>query len=153
MHDHSDPPANVDELHDLVSRQLAGQDHRYTSGRRKLIDALAKAGCPITLPGILAQTPDLAPSSAYRNLDVLEQCNVIRRIAGGGDHAHFELAEPLLGHHHHLICVECGAIADIHLSEKVEKLVDSSLTEAAKDQGFTPMHHSLDLHGTCANCS
>ena len=140
------------EIHLQIGARLDRQEHRYTTGRRQLVDVLAQAGQPMTLPDIVAADPDLAQSSAYRNLDVLVRSGVIRRISAGGDHAHFELAEPLLGHHHHLICISCGAIEDIHLDSKVEHLVDQSLSDIASQAGFTPIHHSLDLHGHCADC-
>lgn len=140
------------DLHTNVAAQLARHDHRYTGGRRRLVEALAQAGRPVTLPDISASDPDLAPSSAYRNLDVLERSGVIRRMNHGGEHSHFELAEPLLDHHHHLICVTCGSIEDIHLDDQLERRVDSALNAAADAAGFTPLHHSLDLHGHCAQC-
>ncbi|WP_419851114.1 Fur family transcriptional regulator [Candidatus Poriferisocius sp.] len=140
------------EIHLQIGARLARQGHRYTTGRRQLVDVLAQAGQPMTLPDIVAADPDLVQSSAYRNLDVLVRSGLIRRISAGGDHAHFELAEPLLGHHHHLICISCGGIEDIHLDSEVEMLVDQSLSDIASQTGFTPVHHSLDLHGHCADC-
>ena len=145
--------SNDNDLHAQVNSRLASHNHRYTSGRRQLIEALAIAGRPLTLPEIGANWPKLAQSSAYRNLDVLERCGVVRRIAIGGNYAHFELAEPLLDHHHHLICVGCGTIQDVHLTDKFERLVDENLAAAAKEAGFAPLHHSLDLHGHCADCT
>jgi len=146
---------NIDlsDVHQQISSRLTRLDQRYTGGRRRLVDALVAAGRPLTLPDIVASAPDLAQSSAYRNLDVLEQSGVVRRISIGNDHAHFELAESLLGHHHHLICVECSTIEDIHLDDELEAVVDAGLAKVAREAGFTPLHHSLDLHGTCANCS
>lgn len=139
-------------LHDEVSARLGIEEHRYTDGRRRLVEVLASAGRPVTLPEILAADPELPQSSAYRNLDVLERSGVIRRITVGGEHTHFELAEPLLEHHHHLICVTCGTITDVHLDPEVERLVDRALADAAAQVGFTPLDHSLDLHGHCAEC-
>ena len=148
----ADSQSDLVELHALVGARLGHHDCRYTDGRRRLVEALAGAGQPVTLPDIVAAAPDLAPSSVYRNLDVLERFGVVSRISIGGDHAHFELAEPLRSHHHHLVCVGCGAIEDFHLDDDFEELVDRRLSEAAKRAGFTPLHHSLDLHGHCAGC-
>lgn len=141
------------DIHDQVARRLAHADQRYTTNRRRLVEALRHAGRPLTTPEITDLEPDLAQSSAYRNLDILEQCGVVRRISAGAEHTHFELAEPLLDHHHHLICDACGTIADVHLDDEIEALVDRRLGEAAKAAGFTPLHHTLDLHGHCADCS
>ena len=142
----------LSEIHLQTSIRLARQEHRYTSGRRQLVEVLTRAGQPMTLPDIVEADPELAQSSVYRNLDVLVRCGVIRRISAGGDHAHFELAEPLLEHHHHLICISCGTIKDIHLGSDIEHLVDQNLSDVASRSGFTPLHHSLDLHGHCADC-
>lgn len=147
------PDSKHADLHEAVGMRLARHDHRYTNGRRRLVDAIAAAGQPVTLPDIVEAAPGLATSSIYRNLDVLERSGVVDRITASGDHAHFEFAEPLLSHHHHLICVGCGAIEDFRLGDDVEASVDRSLAEAADRVGFTPLRHSLDLHGHCADCT
>ena len=144
--------SNLPELHATVSWQLTRLDHRYTRGRRRLIEILAAAARPITLREIAAGDDEMPQSSAYRNLDVLERSGVIRKIVSGGDHAYFELAEPLIEHHHHLVCVECGRMEDIHLDGELEDLVDTTLTREARSLGFSPLHHSLDLHGYCPDC-
>ena len=144
---------NLDQLHDEVSELLSRHDHRYTSGRRRLIEALAGADRPLTLPEILERDDHLTQSSAYRNLDVLESSGAVRRLTRTGDHTHHELAESMLGHHHHLICVGCGLIEDIRLGDELEDQVDGALAAAARSAGFTPLHHSLDLHGHCGDCA
>ncbi|MCY3633602.1 MAG: Fur family transcriptional regulator [bacterium] len=142
----------LSELHAQIGSKLTQQGHRYTNGRQELVEALMLTGQPMTLPDIVEADPKLAQSSAYRNLDVLVRCGVIRRINAGGDHSYFELAEPLLGHHHHLICMSCGSIEDVHFDSEIEHLVDKSLSEISARTGFTPTTHSLDLHGHCADC-
>ncbi|MDH4278783.1 MAG: transcriptional repressor [Acidimicrobiia bacterium] len=140
------------DLHAAVARRLERHDHRYTPGRRHLVETLARVARPVTLPQISSHSDELPQSSAYRNLEVLERCGVISRIAGSADHAHFELAEPLVDHHHHLVCVSCGSLQDVHLDDELEALVDAELAQAAAAAGFTPTNHSLDLHGYCHNC-
>lgn len=146
------PIDDIDALHDEAATVLGRVDQRYTDGRRRLIGMLSKAGRPVTLPEIIDLDPDLPQSSVYRNLDVLEQVGLVRRLTVGNEHARFELSEPLLGHHHHLICVVCGMIEDVRLGDEFEHLLDTTLATAANTVGFTPLHHSLDLHGYCASC-
>ena len=56
-----------------------------------------------------------------QNLAVLEQAEgLVVRIITNEDHAHYELAEHILDHHHHIICSPCGEILDFHLSAKIE---------------------------------
>ena len=140
------------DLHAFVLKHLASDNHRYTTGRHRLVDALAGSHQPLTLPDIVAIAPDLAASSVYRNLEVLEQCGIVKRIANGRDHAHFELAEPLLSHHHHLVCIECGGIEDVRLDDEIEELLDQHLDLVASRASFKPVRHSLDLEGQCERC-
>lgn len=150
-HVHS-PARSIDDIHEQARLLLAQQDQRYTTGRQDLIDTLHSAGRPLTLPGVLELAPDLTQSSAYRNLDVLESSGIITRINAPGDHTYYELDESLMGHHHHLICVACNLIVDVELPASLEAIVDEGLSESAARAGFTPLHHTLDLFGTCANC-
>ena len=46
---------------------------------------------------------------------------LLTRITAGGDHAYFEFAEPLLSHHHHLVCVDCGSIEDVYLDDELRR--------------------------------
>lgn len=153
-HHTSRPADDADVLHEHASTLLSRFQQRYTSGRRRLVMLLAEAGQPLSLPDILGRDPELPQSSVYRNLDVLERVGLVNRLAvGADDHARFELSEPLLGHHHHLICIGCGTIEDVHLDEALEAQVEEALASAASAAGFSPVSHSLDLHGHCKDCA
>ena len=125
----------------------------YTTNRRKLIGILQEATKPITINQILESNSDLAQSSVYRNLAVLEQAGLVVRIITNEDHAHYELAEHILDHHHHIICSPCGEILDFHLSAKIEKALEESLQKIADEFGFSIDRHRLDLLGTCGDCT
>lgn len=143
---------NGDELHDAADARLRRAGQRYTDSRRRLVGALAGAEGPLTLPQILASSPDLAQSSAYRNLAVLEQAGVVHRIVTNDDHSRYELVEELTEHHHHLICERCGSVADFVLDAAAERSLERALSTAAGTQRFDVTHHRLDLVGTCADC-
>ena len=64
------------EHHAFVHKRLSTENHRYTAGRHRLVDALAESSQPLTLPEIVEIAPELASSSVYRNLEVLERCGV-----------------------------------------------------------------------------
>jgi Fe2+ or Zn2+ uptake regulation protein len=145
-------PAVDPELHRSVAARLADHDQQYTPNRRAVVDALATAGAPITLPDLLATDSTLAQSSAYRSLSVLTDVGVVRRLVHLGDHAMFELAEHLTEHHHHLICEECGVVVDVTLPDRVEAAMDRTFDEVAAASGFAPKHHAVDIYGTCAAC-
>ena len=146
-------PAELHELHTTAAERLRVDDQRYTASRRALVEALVAADRPPTIPELLTARPGLAQSSAYRNLAVLEQVGVVRRIVTSDEHARFELAEDLTGHHHHLVCGGCGRVDDFTVSPSLERSLDAALARVAEETGFAVDHHRLDLVGTCASCT
>jgi Fe2+ or Zn2+ uptake regulation protein len=141
------------DLHEDVAARLAGHDGRYTGSRRDLIQALAEARRPLTVDEIVERSPRQRLSSVYRNLAVFEAEGVVRRLAGVGDLARFELTEALVGHHHHLACQVCGAMTDVELPHELEARLDEALSQLARSEGFVLRSHELDAVGVCQACS
>lgn len=140
------------DVHDLASVRLRALDQRYTGGRRTIVDLLARADAPLSIPQLLQRDRSLAQSSAYRNLAVLERAGVVHRIVTSDEFSRYELAEDLTEHHHHLICTSCGDVRDFTVSSALESELDRALDRIAGQHGFTADHHRLDLVGTCATC-
>jgi Fe2+ or Zn2+ uptake regulation protein len=144
--------ADLGALHETAGDRLREQGQRYTASRRALVAALAVADRPPTIPELLGDRPGLAQSSAYRNLAVLERSGVVHRIVTADEHARFELAEDLAGHHHHLVCGSCGRVEDFTVSAALERSLEAALAKVADGSGFQVDHHRLDLVGRCTEC-
>jgi Fur family ferric uptake transcriptional regulator len=140
------------EAHTTIEDRLRRTRQRYTAGRRQLVAALASSRRPVTIPEIRRAGVDQSQSSVYRNLAILEQCGVVRRLVSTDDTARFELAEDLTEHHHHLVCSSCGAIEDISLSNDVEVALHAAIDEARSGHDFEAEAHRLELVGSCAAC-
>lgn len=141
-------------LHDDVATRLRRGRQRYTPARRSLVDLLHELDRPHSTAELLDADPSMSQSSLYRNLGVLEQADVVRRLSGTDDVARFELAEDVTGdHHHHLVCTTCGTIEDIEVAPAVEDAMHEAIDHAAAERGFTTELHRLELLGTCADCS
>ena len=109
---------------------------------------------PLTLPDVLAASSELPQSSTYRNLSVLEDAGVVVRVVTGDEFTRFEISPTLTGnHHHHLVCVACGDVADFELGAPLEARLERALDEAAVKSGFSAQEHRLDLVGRCARCA
>jgi len=52
------------------------------------------------------------------------------------------------GHHHHLICRECGRTVEIE-ADAVEQWAQN----VASTHGFTDAHHVVDVFGVCPSCA
>jgi Fe2+ or Zn2+ uptake regulation protein len=140
-------------IHSEIGRRLRSKHLVYTRGRRDLIDALLAIGHPASVPQLLKLRSKLTQSSIYRNLADLEQAGVVRRISGSDDHARYELDEHFIGHHHHLICVKCGVVADFVVPASAERTLNSTLEKAARLGKFRLTGHRLDALGLCSRCS
>ena len=51
-------------------------------------------------------------------------------------------------HHHHLVCRQCGKTVEVE-GPAVEAWAD----QVASEHGFTGVTHSLEIFGTCADCT
>ncbi len=140
------------DVHTAVASRLRRVEGRYTPARRRLVELLEGAGQPLTVTEICAQSA-LPLSSVYRNLGVLEEAGIVHRLAGHDEFARFELAEELVGHHHHLACSSCGAMTDVRLPSDVEAELDRALTRLARKARFAIDTHRLDVVGLCHSCA
>ncbi len=141
--------AQIDEK---VASLLHQTGHRYSTVRRRLVSVLRTAGKPLTNNQITESDNSLVQSSVYRNLNVLEQAGAVTRITTNDEFARYELAEHITEYHHHIICTNCGDIADFSLPSSVEDSLDLSLRKAANKVSFNIDNHRLDALGTCASC-
>jgi Fe2+ or Zn2+ uptake regulation protein len=141
------------DLHATVAERLLTVGQRYTGTRQKLIEVLADTPRPLTIPEILERADDLAQSSVYRNLAVLEEANTVGRVISMDEFARYELAEDLTEHHHHLICSSCGSVDDLALPPSTDRRLVRVLESLAEGAGFTVDSHRLDLIGLCSDCS
>ncbi|MEZ5261826.1 MAG: transcriptional repressor [Acidimicrobiales bacterium] len=125
----------------------------YTSGRRQPRRTARRAQPPSPPTSCWRADPGLTQSSVYRNLAVLEEVGIVQKVASSDDRARFELAEDLIGHHHHLICVACGRVDDFVVPARTEKTLDAALERVVSSTGFVAAGHRLDIIGTCAACA
>jgi Fe2+ or Zn2+ uptake regulation protein len=142
-----------DTVHATVDARLRRAGQRYTDQRRRLVEILALARSPLSMPDIVRGRRGLAQSSVYRNLSGLVEAGVVRRIVTEEEFGRYELAEDLTGHHHHVICSNCGRTRDVTLPAAVERTLDRTLDGVARRAGFAGVSHRLDLFGTCHECA
>ena len=142
----------TEDLHAVVEARLRDADQRYTPKRRELVEALQRSGRPAWVSDLVGGRRGQPQSSVYRNLGVLEQVGVVRRVITEEGVARYELAEDLTTHHHHLVCRSCGAVEDVTIPARLERTVERTLAEAAAAADFEGALHRVDLIGTCRDC-
>lgn len=92
-----------------------------------------------------ARCPDISLGTVYRNLGKLVEGGLLRKIGVPGGSDHFDGA---LHEHYHIICKECGCIADVHLPalQALDKQVQA-------ETDYTVTGHDLILYGLCKGCA
>lgn len=127
---------------------------RFTEGRRQVIAALLEADGPRSAAELHLQIAAAVPlSSLYRSLAVMAEADVLAPHHGTKGVTRYELAEWLTGHHHHLVCVDCGTVDDIELPPPLESTLHD-LVEVVADSGdFAAAGHALEVVGRCKACA
>jgi Fur family ferric uptake transcriptional regulator len=92
--------------------------------------------------------PDIGLATVYRTLDLLSDLKVINKLNFGDGVARYEMRdENMEHHHHHLVCVECGAVDEI-----IEDWLGPIEEKVERDFGFKILDHRLIFHGVCHRC-
>ena len=121
---------------------------RVTRQRRAVLDAVAAAPGAFTLVEIYDRArsiePGLGLATVYRTVELLRTEGRVRPLSGAARATYVRCAP---GHHHHLVCLSCGAV------EETDLCAAPSDAEVQRRHGFRPSGHELDVYGTCARCA
>lgn len=117
-----------------------------------MVTALSRADGPLSAAE-LAEIVDVPQSSLYRTLSVLEETGVVTHHLGAKGLTRYELDEWLTGHHHHLVCVDCGSVTDVEILAENEQKVQDLVAAISSSASFVPMDHALEIEGLCRRCA
>lgn len=102
---------------------------------QSLHQTLHATGSPIGLATVYRALADLAGEGEADTLQSPEGESIYRACSS-------------IGHHHHLICRNCGLTVEI-----AADAVETWAQAMAAEHGFTQAAHVVDVFGLCANCS
>ena len=87
--------------------------YKATPSRLAILEVFKKTRNPMSAQGIIDALPsDTDQATIYRTLKSLKEKGIIKQIDLRHNHAHYELANTV--EHHHLVCLKCGKIEDVH---------------------------------------
>ncbi|MBU6279314.1 MAG: transcriptional repressor [Actinomycetales bacterium] len=87
-------------------------------------------------------------TTVYRTLQALVASGDVDMLVGADGEARYRGCGQALGHHHHLVCRQCGRTVEIAATE-----VEQWASSVAVAHGFTSVDHTVELVGTCRNCA
>ena len=113
---------------------------RASSGFRSAQDVYAE---------LRAEGEAVGLSTVYRHLQALVDDGVVDVIhTAEGEATYRYCGDPGPGHHHHLVCRQCGR------TEEIEgRAIERWAGDVALAHGYSAVDHTVELFGLCPECS
>lgn len=119
---------------------------RRTEQRASIVEALQRNDQAMTAQELHESLDAVGLATVYRNLGRLAEDGEIDAIRRpNGEMAYRACAS---GHHHHLVCRECGKVVELH-----DCSLDDWSKKIAEKHGFVSVEHQAELLGTCEQCN
>ena len=128
---------------------LRKSGYKATPSRLAILGIFRKTRKPLSAQEVIDGLPrDTDQATVYRTLKSLKEKGIIKQIDLRHNHAHYELAN--LAEHHHLICLRCGKIEDVHRCgiEDMQSVILRNSKHFAEIK-----QHALEFYGICKSCS
>jgi len=138
----------VEQSRDIID-VLKQQGYRLTPQRLMVVSAIENSEDHISAEEIYSQVvtryPSVNISTVYRTLELLKRLGLVTETDLGGGRVRYHPASK--GHHHPLVCQECGAMID--LDESILKPLQEALL---LEHDFIADLRHLAIHGRCFRC-
>jgi Fur family transcriptional regulator, ferric uptake regulator len=126
--------------------RVAFGDARLSAQREAIARAARDYGSAFSAEDLLEASARTAPgvgiATVYRAVSAMEAAGFIEPV-GTRSGATLYIHCPHEGHHHHVVCTGCGAVA----------AAECSVVDSAKGaDGFIITDHDLTLYGLCPRC-
>lgn len=130
---------------DLIAALVKG-GYRVTTPRRAIASLLEQKHEGFSVEALSDELPSVGRATVYRTIKLLHAAGVVCKLAMlNGAHKY-----SLCGvghHHHHTVCVECGAVEEFRV-DAVERLI----RQISEDISGEIVSHRLELYVNCGAC-
>ena len=130
---------------DQLMQVVEDLGYRSTGPRRAVVRTVAARDRHFTADELCRELPQVGRATVFRSLNLLVETGVLCRVLLEDGSLHYQLSHR--GHHHHLICTECGLSQDLLGCD-----IDEMLTERAALNHFQMEGHRLEVYGRCHKC-
>ena len=141
-----------------LHRRFRNAGFRLTLPREAILNVFSKNPQHLSAEEIFLSVhknyPGIGLATVYRTLDLLTQVGLIFKFDFGDGKSRYELAsEALKGHHHHMVCTQCGRIIDYSdFMEKEVGFIKALEAELSKKHKFKIHTHQIHFYGLCQRC-
>jgi len=132
-----------------ITERLSEKGYRLTPQRLMILSAIESSHEHISAEEIYAQVaakyPHVNISTVYRTLELLKRLGMVYEIDLGEGRIRYHAEES--GHHHHLVCQDCGSVIDID-----ESTLSSLRNILLRDYNFRAELRHVAIFGLCEKC-
>ena len=132
-----------------LTEALRDSGYRVTAARRDICATLVNSGGHMSpdelVEAVRRHNPGVGRMTVYRTLDILCELGQVRPIYRDSGAALYVVLEN--GHHHHLVCSQCGRFFEFG-----DCTVEALLKMVSERFDFVVDGHLLELYGRCADC-
>ena len=130
---------------DALERTMERAGHRVTAPRRALLATMQGLGDHFTAEGLVAASPSVGRATVFRTLRLLQDIGTLCQVVLDDGTVEYRLTSG--GHHHHIVCSQCGAVNDFASCD-----IQDLLTELGRRTGYDIEAHRLEVYGRCSSC-
>ena len=132
-----------------IAGKLSERGYRLTPQRLMVLSAIEDSDDHISAEEIYAQIvaryPNVNISTVYRTLELLKRLSLVTETDLGEGRVRYHPTEK--GHHHHLVCRECGATIDLD-----DSLLAPLKSALLREHKFIADLRHLAIFGRCVKC-
>ena len=140
---------NSNLMSDSLVEELRARGMRVTPQRAIIFKVIEELDGHITAEDIFQEVQQVNPyislATVYRTLELLKELKLVNQTNFGRSQTYFALKDH--GPHHHLVCMECGAIEEFE-----DELFEPVRANLKEQFGFKAHTEHMSIFGICAKC-
>ena len=138
---------------DGAEATLMAAGHKRGGARSAVLELLAGEACALSALEIedalrASSARRVSRASVYRILDELERLHLVQRVEIGQAMVRYERLSAEEGHHHHLVCDECGLLMPFS-----DPALERAITSVSERVPLAVSEHEIVIHGACRECA
>nr|WP_169310370.1 Fur family transcriptional regulator [Pseudothermotoga thermarum] len=140
-------------MYEALRKELRSKKYRMTAQREIILKIFAESdekhlGAEDVYRKLIEKRYRISKATVYRTVELLSKLGFLRKLEFGEGIYRYELAAQNKDTlHQHIICKNCGNIAEID-----EKLVNELVKNVASKTGYIIDYHDIKFYGLCPKC-